>query len=287
MSKKKETKKDREEIDPRFANLAWKNNIKEILSMENASERNTILGQFHDAKEVREISYLMSLGQLLDMVEWCAEQGKGVDVPWEWVRIPIGRKKSLPLPVLSGIFALIFIIAAVNGIRIGPLLIIAMGFTITLVGIAITLGRYKYNKSGECHQCGIEIDESKETKVMNRNGEEVPHSDAGLCDPQTEDTNDCEWIHERHGMWDVNYTSRIDLIYIRKNRQRIGLWKDPCPGGNGAEYTWEDRKNPYDREDKALWDRIERRCTENKKDRRKLRKRSRKRRIKLTRGIGI
>jgi hypothetical protein len=280
MSKKKKvpTVKQDTEIDPRF-NDAWANKWHNVLDNESSSERNNTLGDVHDAEEATQISKLMTLGQMMDMMEWCADVEHGVDPPFHWARIPLGERRSVPLPFVSFFFLIFLITSVVAGVRIGGLCLITIGFGATLVAMAITLARYHHNESGKCLQCGMEIDDDIDLKVVNRKGELVSFTDAGLCNPNVPDTNNCEWVHYRHGMWVTLYHQRLDTIFQKKYRIRIGWWKDPFPGGNGATYTWKHRKNPYDREDQVIWDRIERRNRENDQDIKLLRKRGKKRRL--------
>jgi len=283
QKKKKGGKKPKQEvdIDDKYTD-EFVRHWKAVIDLDSSYERNAHIGMIHIPMDAVNVSKLMTVGKMLDLLEWTADVEHGIDPPFEWARIPLPRGHSMPLPMLGLISLVVVISSVIAGVRIGGLIIATMGFVGILFAMAITLATHIHDKSGKCLQCGIDMDDELDTKVLNSKGEEVEFSDAGLCDPNTEDTNNCEWNHYRHGMWVTIYHQRLDSIFVRKNRVRIGVWKDPFPGGNGAEYTLKDRQNPYDREDKVLWERVRQRQKENDRDLSILEKRRRKRRLSLS-----
>lgn len=270
-------KKEVKQVNPKFKDPQWIEWRNSIVAMENSQERNEELGNLHDIEECIEVSYHMSLGQILDMEEWCVEQGP-IDPPFKLMRIPVTKNKGIPLPYISITFIILFVILTRYGVSAAPLMILGLGFILTLVGMAFTLAKYTFHKAGRCHTCGKVIDDDIDLKVLNSKLEETHHSNSGLC-------MDCEWnIHRHNDIWLEIYNRRCDTIISKGNKVSWGVWRDPMPGGNGAEYHKEDLKNPYDREDLVFFQRIERRNRENEKDLKILKDRRKKRRINLKKG---
>lgn len=257
---KKKEKKKGEGRDPRF-DQAWEERINAILRIESSQEKHALLGQIHDAEEVVEISYLMTLEDLHDMTGWSGSQGEGIDPPYHFRRIKLfPRTKPVPLPLLAIGLWFFFALLLVNGAPVGPTLLVGMAATMILIAVGATLAQDDYHKAGQCHQCGKGIDAEKNIKVLrlHRKEEDEKHySHAGLCDS-------CEWVYECWNMWLTSLHGRLDLIFSKPNKIGMGRWRDPIPAANGNVYTQKDKSIPKNRDLNYMINKIDEKIDELK-----------------------